>query len=313
MKNELIIKSESIEAINKSEVEVSMEAAKNYPRDMKQAVNECLTIATMTKGTAEECFYALPRKERKPDGSFVTKFIEGPSVRLAEILAYSWGNITMGFRIIANDGQKITAMGMCLDLQRNIRVQIEVDRRITTKAGKTFNEDMQIVTGNAAGSIALRNAIFRVIPKAVISDIMDEIKKVAMGTIKDLESSRETALKHFESMGVDRKTILSTIGLNDEKEITVDHIFTLRNIGTAIKEGSSSIDDAFGLNKLENSKDQKAGDLDPDIKKDIEKTTAKINDPKSYDDFAKNIEKDLESLNDEAAKEFENQTKKPKK
>lgn len=264
-----VLKAETIEAINRSEVDVSIATAKKYPRDIDIAISECLTVATKTKGTAAECFYALPRKQRQSDGSFITKMIEGPSVRLAEIIVYSWGNINFGFRIIANDGKKITAQAVCHDLQRNVRGQIEVDRRITTKSGQTFNEDMQIVTANAAGSIALRNAILRVIPKAVLADITEKIKKVALGEIKDLESSRSEALNHFETLGVTAEKIFKTLGVKKLENIGVDEIFTLRGIANAIKEGSTTVDDAFGDSAGSNESDKK---VEEEIKKDLGKT-----------------------------------------
>lgn len=269
-----VLKAESIEAINRSEVDVAISTAKAYPRNIDKAINEILTIATKTKGTAEECFYALPRKERQKDGSMKTKLIEGPSVRLAEIIAFSWGNINFGFRIVSNDGKKITAQAVCHDLERNVRGQIEVDRRITTRDGRTFNEDMQIVTGNAAGSIALRNAILRVIPKAVVADITSNIKQVAIGKINDLETAKKDAINHFDGLGVTEKEILEVLGLKKSDQITVDDIFTLRAIATAIKEGSATVDDTLGRGNQGKPEDQKIGD---EISKEIQDDTKKEN------------------------------------
>lgn len=267
MENQVtVLKAEAIEAINRSEVDVSIATAKKYPRNEEKAVFECLTIATKTKGTAAECFYALPRRERQKDGSYKVKMIEGPSVRLAEIITYCWGNINFGFRIVANDGKKITAQAVCHDLERNIRGQIEVDRRITTKDGRTFNDDMQIVTGNAAGSIALRNAILRVIPKAVLADIVGKIKKTALGEIQDLEKQRAKAVDYFTDLGVDKKDIFSSIGVKTIEQIGVEEIFTLRSIANAIKEGSTTAEEAFGKTAGPNVNDKKT---EEEIKADI--------------------------------------------
>ncbi|MFN8826683.1 MAG: hypothetical protein ACK501_17070, partial [Planctomycetota bacterium] len=46
-------------------------------------------------------------------------------------------------------------------------------RRITGKNGRRYSSDMIGVTGNAACSIALRNAVFRGIPRAFWIDIYD--------------------------------------------------------------------------------------------------------------------------------------------
>src|SRR5678816_4803120 len=98
-------------------------------------------------------FYSLPRGGRN---------IVGPSVRFAEVVASSWGNIRSGARIIDIDDKFITAQGQCFDLEKNICVQVEVKRRITKKDGKRYDDDMIGVTGNAACSISLRNAVFKV-------------------------------------------------------------------------------------------------------------------------------------------------------
>ena len=39
------------------------------------------------------------------------------------------------------------------------------------KEGRRFSQDMQTVTENAASSIALRNAIFKVIPRSYVEDL----------------------------------------------------------------------------------------------------------------------------------------------
>lgn len=265
MENE-ILKADSIEAINRSEVDIAIATAKQYPRDVIKATNEILSIAKNTKGTAEECFYSLPRREKQKDGTFKIKLIEGPSVRLAEIIAFAWGNINYGFRIVANDGKKITAQAVCHDLERNVRGQVEVDRRITTKDGRTFSDDMQIVTGNAAGSIALRNAILRVIPKAVIAGIVGEIKATAMGRIKDLETKRTEALTYFAKYDVTEKDVLDCLNLRKLEEIGVEEIFTLHGIRNGIEEGSIEPKDAFGLTPAQNASDKK---VEEEIKKDL--------------------------------------------
>jgi hypothetical protein len=241
MENQMqIITSEAVEAINRSEVDVSIATAKKFPRDVKRSIDECLTVATMTKQTAEECFYALPRGG---------KVIEGPSVRLAEILVHSWGNINSGFRIIGNDGKMITAQAVCHDLEKNVRIMAEVSRRITNKQGVTFNEDMQIVTGNAAAKIAFRNAVFTVIPKAVTSEIQGKIKQVAIGSEKELKTRIDGMKKHFNDIGVTDEEMLKVVELKSFEEMTIDHFFTLRGLANAIKEGATDIDQAFGRTK----------------------------------------------------------------
>ena len=158
-----IKQADMIQAINRAEIDIQVSTAKQFPRDISATLNKIATYATMDKETAEDCFYVLRRKGSNGQDSV----IEGLSVRMAEIIAGCWGNIRVQTRIIGNDGKMITAQAICHDLETNFAVSKEVKRRITDRNGRTFSEDMQVVTGNAAASIAFRNAVLAVIPKAV--------------------------------------------------------------------------------------------------------------------------------------------------
>ncbi|MGL5914163.1 MAG: hypothetical protein ACRCZB_08355, partial [Bacteroidales bacterium] len=146
-----IHQAEMLQAINRAEVDMQIATAKTYPRELPRVLNQIETYATMDTETAEDCFYAL-RRGRGDDNNV----IEGVSVRLAEIIAGAWGNLRVQTRIIGNDGRTVTCQGLCHDLETNLAVSVEVKRRITDRNGKTFSEDMQVVTGNAASAIAFR-------------------------------------------------------------------------------------------------------------------------------------------------------------
>lgn len=160
----------------------------------------------MDQETAEDCFYVLRRKDKDGNDSV----IEGLSVRMAEIIANAWTNLRVATRIIGNDGRMITAQAVCHDLETNVAVCKEVKRSIVTKKGYTFSQDMQVVTGNAAASIALRNAVLTVIPKAVTKRIINNVKKVALGQSIDLETSRQNVIQYFAKLGVRRSSFSST-------------------------------------------------------------------------------------------------------
>jgi hypothetical protein len=207
---------------------------------MLKAKEEIYELASTSRETAESCFYALPR---------AGKTIEGPSVRLAEIINYCYGNINSGVRIIANDGKMITAQAVAFDVERNNRTQVEVSRRITDKQGRTYTEDMQIVTGNAAGAIAWRNAIFRLIPNAVWIDIQDRIKKFIVGDGKELIKRRDSVLKKFNDLGVTTEDVLKRLNLASVDSIDTDIMVKLYGILTAINEGTSSTEEVFGVSQ----------------------------------------------------------------
>lgn len=240
--NELVQvpQAELLQAINRSEVDMQIATAKQYPRHIPTVLNQIVTLATMDTETAEDCFYVLRRK-----GEGGNKAIEGLSVRMAEIIAGAWGNMRVQTRIIGNDGKTITAQGVCHDLETNVAVSVEVKRRITDKYGKTYSEDMQVVTGNAASAIAFRNAVLKVVPKAVTKNVVAQVKQVAMGQSLDMETSRQRMIDYFSKLGVDEKLLLEYLEIKKREEIDKEMVFELRALANAIKEGTTSVEEAF--------------------------------------------------------------------
>lgn len=232
----VVVHAEALQAMTKSELDVSIVTAKQYPRHLPTVLNKIQTYATMDNETAEECFYVLRR-----GGST----IEGLSIRMAEIIAASWGNLRVQARIIANDGKTITAQAGCHDLESNEAMVTEVKRRITDKYGRTYSDDMQTVTGNAALSIARRNAILMVVPKAITKKIIAEVKKVAMGQALDLETSRQNMIEYFAKLGATEEMVLHYLGITKREEIDKEMVFELRGLANAIKEGTSTTEEAI--------------------------------------------------------------------
>lgn len=236
MEVQVINQSEMLQALNKSEVDIQISTAKQYPRNLPDILNKIATYATMDTETAESCFYAISR-----GGSL----IEGVSVRMAEIIASAWGNLRAQTRIIGNDGRTITAQGVCHDLETNFAVSVEVKRRITDKQGRTFSDDMQVVTGNAASAIAFRNAVLKVVPKAVTKRVVEDVKRVAMGKAIDLETGRANALANFRKAGVTEQAVFDYLEISKKEEIDKEKLFHLKALWSAIKEGTTSVEEEF--------------------------------------------------------------------
>ena len=227
---------EMLAAINKSEIDTQIATAKQYPRNLARVLNNIETLATMDEETAASCFYVLRRQG---------KVIEGPSVRMAEIIASSWGNLRLQARIIGNDGKMITAQGVCHDLESNYATSVEVKRRITDKNGKTYSDDMQVVTGNAACAIAMRNAVMKVVPSALIKKVIGKAKKVSLGQSMTLENIRQSMMQYFSKIGVDEQRILDYLSVSKVDEIDTDMVVELRGLATAIKEGTTTVQETL--------------------------------------------------------------------
>lgn len=243
MSNEIIEvrQADMLQAINRAEIDIQIATAKQYPRDINKVLNTIETYATMDRETAEDCFYVLRRK----DGQGNDSVIEGLSVRMAEIIAGAWGNLRVQSRIIGNDGRQITAQAICHDLETNLAISKEVKRSIVTKRGVKYSEDMQVVTGNAACSIAFRNAVLAVIPKAITKKVISAVKEVALGQAIDLEQSRQNVLQYYSKIGVKPEQLLFYIGVSSVNEIDKQKIFELRATANAIKEGTTTVEETF--------------------------------------------------------------------
>lgn len=265
MENQLIeLKaSDIVLAETKAQIDVQIATAKAYPRDLSLVLKNIETYATMDEETAMECFYKLPRA-----GSY----IEGISVRMAEIIANSWGNLRVASRIVANDGKILTAQAVCHDLETNVAIETEVKRKITDKNGKTFNEDMQVVTGNAACSIAFRNAVLKVVPKAYTHRIMERVKQVSLGNASTLEKRRNGAVEFFVKSGVSKAQLLEYLNKTKVEEIDTDDVANLLGIATAIKEGDTTAKTAILDVLEERAKEAKAKEAKSEAEAKIEES-----------------------------------------
>jgi len=65
------------------EVQAAMVVAKKFPRDVTASLARILTNCKR-KALAEQAVYAYPRGK---------EVVSGPTIRLAEVLAQSWGNM----------------------------------------------------------------------------------------------------------------------------------------------------------------------------------------------------------------------------
>lgn len=232
----LTAESGTLAVLSASEINQQIATAHKFPRSVRRFLDEAKQLVTLSEETADECIYALPR-----DG----KTIEGPSARFAEIVAYSWGNARAGARVMDDAGDFVTAQGVFHDLEKNVAITYEVKRRITDKHGRRFKPDMIGVTANAACSIALRNAILKGVPKALWSTLYETARQIVMGTAETLANRRAAALAYLQKFGATEDMVLALLQVQGIEDITLDHLVTLRGIATAIREGDTTVEQAF--------------------------------------------------------------------
>lgn len=231
--------------ITKAEIDMQISTAKTFPRSLAVFHKKIETMATMTEEIAESCTYVLRRGGKN---------IEGPSIRFAEIVAAAYGNLRSGARVIFNDGKTVTAQGIVHDLENNVMHTEEVKRSILqheykdgAKTGKmvTMNEDMQVITGRAACAIAFRNAIFKVVPAALVQNVYEKVKEVAKGTEATLPVRRAKAIKFFTERNIKEAKILEVLGAKGVEDIDLEKMQVLSGMKAALANGEATLETLF--------------------------------------------------------------------
>lgn len=238
-----------MDAVERANVDSQVATAKQYPRDLVRSVNNSIAMATTDITTAQSCGYALPR-----GGKPVT----GPSVHLAKLVVSNWGNIRAEAKVVQITDKQVISRGTCWDLENNVATAFEVRRSIIGKGGKRFSDDMITVTGNAANSIAYRNAVFSVIPKAIIDKVYQAAQHYITGDLSDEEklvTRRKKCIDFFKSeYGITEDEVVMLCGKQTVNQIKADQIALLLGITQSLKDGDTTVEDLMKPYRAEENK-----------------------------------------------------------
>jgi len=260
-----------------AEINQAVATAHKYPRRRDQEIiNEITGRATLDEDIAAECSYSLKRGNKQ---------ITGPSIRFAEIVRASYGNIRVASRFVALDmadpeRAAVIVEAVALDLQMN-QAEIIPNRRSIMTSGtngrkpQIYSADMINMTVNAASSIARRNAILSVVPKVLWQGGYQRVIKVLMGNADTLIQRREKMIEAFARFDVTPEALFQALGVVNVSEIKVDHMPAMVGMLTAIKDGEQ-IDSVLGRGGVtERPKFQGAGNVLKDTPDQVSETIAK--------------------------------------
>lgn len=227
-----------VDAVERANVDSQVATAKRYPRDIRRSIDNSVVMATMNQETAQSCSYALPRGG-KP--------ITGPSVHLAKIIVSNWGNMRTEAKVVQITDKQVISRGTCWDLETNVASAFEVRRSIIGKNGQRFSDDMITVTGNAANSIAYRNAVFAVIPKAITDRVYYAAQKFITGDLSDsdkLLKVRTGVMNNFKNnYGITEEEVVKMCGKQTVNQIGADEISMLMGTIQALKDEDTTVDE----------------------------------------------------------------------
>jgi hypothetical protein len=231
------------------EVQMAMYVAKNFPRDtydsFQRIMKEC-----ERKLVAENAVYQYPKGGQK---------VQGPSIRLAEVIARNWGNIDYGIIELDQKDGESSMMAYAWDLETNTRqtkiFTVKHERKAKGKTNKlTDSRDVYELTANM-GTRRMRACILGIIPGDIVDAAVQKCNDTLVNGQKEpLEDRLRKALDAFKKeFGVTKEMIEESLQLN--VDAFTEHDFVkLGRIYTSIRDGVGKKEDFFDTKKTSPTK-----------------------------------------------------------
>jgi hypothetical protein len=233
-----------------SEIQAMVFMAKQFPRNQIQAADRIINACTR-QTLADSAVYSYPRGGQN---------IEGPSIRLAEVLAQNWGNLDFGIRELSQENGVSTVEAYAWDLETNVRqakVFQVVHKRVSKGGAKTLTDPRDIYEMVAnQGSRRLRACILSVIPGDIVEAALSQCSITqAVSVGKTPEEVQETIRKMVAVMS---KFGITTENIQDRYQCRIEairpaQIVELRKIHTSLKDGMSKPSDWFAIQEVKKS------------------------------------------------------------
>jgi hypothetical protein len=239
-----------------AEIQAALIIAASRPRNEFRA-REKLLLACQRVNLASGALYNFPRG---------TSFVTGPSIRLAEAAANSWGNINYGFRELFRRPGESECEAFAWDLETNTKAvrQFSVKHRRDTKTGGYDLKDERDIYEMMANQAQrrVRAVILEIIPGDVIEDAVNECEKTMKAKVGDIGAAIERMLSAFASFGVSREVIEKRLGHRIDA-IQPAQILSYGKIYNSLKDGMSEPKDWFDVEAPAKSDDKAAAPSPP--------------------------------------------------
>lgn len=215
-----------------------MQMAKAFPRDVVAARDRILNACTRPR-LAETACYTYAR-----GGTEVT----GPSIRLAEMLAQNWGNITFGIRELEQRNGESTCEAFAWDMETNSR-QTKVFQvphiRYTRQGAKRLTDPRDIyelVANN--GARRLRACILGVIPGDVVEEAVEACDATLNTKFAVTAERVKSLVEKFAEYGVTPAQIEKRIQCHLDA-MKPAQMANLGKVYNSLKDGMSKPEDWF--------------------------------------------------------------------
>ena len=207
----------------------------------------------------------------KPGTDETGKKVEiiGPSVRMAEIAARLFGNLDVGPPVFTQHEGLVIATVRVLDLETNVSEVGTSSTSLVARSGRRMPPTVVANLTLATGAKAFRNAITKIIGKAMFDDLvgpcLDAAEKVEQDKLDaEKKGGKSGALwgKHvagWAKVQISEGDLLKACGIESPQQATAQHLTRLNAAVQTVKEGTHPRI-ALGLDSEEPTGDDKQSD-----------------------------------------------------
>ena len=230
-----------------SEIKGKMFLARQFPRDpewsLQSAMKEC-----QRKELAEVAQYEFTKGD---------SVVKGPSIRLVEVLARHWGNITSGVDEIESKDGETTIKSYAWDLETNVSDSKTFTVKHERSVGRGDNRRIKKLTDERdiyemvanKGARRKRACLLSVLPgwyvDAAVTACEETLRK-SLTEGKSMEEVISSIVSAFSEFDILPAQIEDKLGKPVES-LSKNDVVKLRHLYSAIKDGFVKPGDAFGL------------------------------------------------------------------
>lgn len=237
-------------------LDVMLDVARRSPRNLEIVLAVAKQEIAIVPELAKRCYYSIPFNDKDSDSK---KMVEGPSIKLANIVSRLFKNCVVSGRIVEDEPSRVKVEGLCYDLENNVlrTAPISVSKTYVQKGGKGlkfFPADQLNRQVQAGISKGVRNAVFNVVPTWLVDQCFQYAKHLVLNppakqgvTVKSIQQRIMDAKALFKKdykvtdAEID-KLILERFDGQDDNSVLVGLI----GLDTALQEKQTTVDEAFG-------------------------------------------------------------------
>ena len=233
-----------------AEVKAQVLMARQFPR-APQASMENILRECKRPTLADSAVYTFPRGKET---------VSGPSIRLAEMMARNWGNITFGYEVLERKKDErgtgysvIRTFAWDLETNTYISRQFELKHWRSTKSGGypiTDDRDIYELEANMA-SRRMRACILQAIPGDVTQAAVDACRYTSSsGLAEKMKDPREReklvvgTVRVYEKMGIKLSDLEEYLGAK-QANWSADSMLRLKELKNSIDDGVLPIGEVF--------------------------------------------------------------------